>query len=378
MSRFHAGRIAIVYPNDGTDIRIGKTCRSLSAAGFDVHFVGWDRRPGPPRAIELGGAERHVMTLGTAEARGDASGTLRFAGHVQRTLRRLRPEFASAVNEEYALLVLPLRRIAYRHLVCDIFDSLADRRSAAAVLSRWAARLICAAGRSGADRLIVTDEARLARLGRHRVKATVVANYPEDPGDELALVRPAGPTKVYVSGTLSAARGLREILEALESIDDARIVAAGWPYDDYARRIFLTHDKVRYCGAISAASSLARAAECDAVFAFYAPDSLNNRMASPNKVYDAMGVGRPVIINREVALSRWVEQHELGFVCPYHDRAALGRVLAALGERRGRIASFAERARRLFKQGYSWARMEARLLELYGGLTQDRSIGTRS
>jgi hypothetical protein len=54
-------RIALIHGNDGSDVRVGKTCRSLARLGFDVHFIGWDRRPGADKEIDLGGATAHVI-----------------------------------------------------------------------------------------------------------------------------------------------------------------------------------------------------------------------------------------------------------------------------------------------------------------------------
>jgi hypothetical protein len=49
-------RIALIHGNDGSDVRVGKTCRSLARLGFDVHFIGWDRRPGRTRrSTSVGG-----------------------------------------------------------------------------------------------------------------------------------------------------------------------------------------------------------------------------------------------------------------------------------------------------------------------------------
>jgi len=46
-------RIALIHGNDGSDVRVGKTCRSLARLGFDTHFIGWDRRPEADKEIDL-------------------------------------------------------------------------------------------------------------------------------------------------------------------------------------------------------------------------------------------------------------------------------------------------------------------------------------
>ena len=363
-------RIAIIHGNDGSDVRIGKTCRSLSSMGFDVHFIGWDRRPGQPKAIDLGRAAHDVMTHPTPLGRATIAGQLRFARHVARALRRLRPDVACCVNEDCALMVLPLRGLFYRRLVCDVFDALADRHSDKPWPLRSALRAVSEIVRTGADRLIATDAARFERFGRFRRKTVVVENVPEDPGPALAEALPTGPAKVYVAGTLTAGRGLSQVLQAADRAGDVEVVSAGWPYDAFASDTFLAHPRVTFHGIVTAAQSLALAAGCDAVLCYYAPTSTNNLYASPNKVHDAMSVGRPVIINTEVRVSRWVTRNRLGWACPYDDAGALAAVLAALADRRARLPAFAARARRLFLAGRTWTRMEAVLRALYEGLSR--------
>ena len=115
---------------------------------------------------------------------------------------------------------------------------------------------------------------------------------------------------------------------------DVEIVSAGWLLDSYANEVFVAHPAVRFHGIVSSRRSLELAAMCDAVFAFYAPTSEGNLNASPNKVYDAMSVGRPVIINSEVRMAQWIVDKRLGFAAPYGDVEALAEVIRELPELR--------------------------------------------
>jgi glycosyltransferase involved in cell wall biosynthesis len=90
--------------------------------------------------------------------------------------------------------------------------------------------------------------------------------------------------------------------------------------------------------------------------------------ASPNKIYDAMAVGRPVLINREVRLAEWVEAAGVGFACDYQDIDGLRAIVSRLETERGALMAFAARARRLFVDRYQWAQMESRLAALYEDL----------
>jgi glycosyltransferase involved in cell wall biosynthesis len=219
--------------------------------------------------------------------------------------------------------------------------------------------------RRRADYLIATDEVRFERMGKHRDKTFIIENFPEDPGAELSRNYPTGPIKIYVGGTLNLRRGLEQIIGAVERTPDFEIISAGWLFDDYASNVFARHPRVTFNYNVSARASLELAASCDAVFMFYEPTSRNNILASPNKIHDALCVGRPVIVNSEILPSSSVSTLETGWVCGYDDPEGLAKIMTALREARGSIAERATRLRRVFETGHSWSVMERRLATLY-------------
>jgi glycosyltransferase involved in cell wall biosynthesis len=363
-------RVAMIHGNDGSDVRVGKTCRSLARLGFDAYFVGWDRRPDAPKTIDLGGCQPHVIKAATVNGKGTAGAHAKFIRHAVTTLAKVRPDVVCAVNEELACAVLPFKGILYRKLVCDIFDSLSARAGRQPAPLRAILNLGGGLGLRGADRLIATDEERRRMLGKFAGKTVVIENVPEDPGEQLSLGLPEGPTRIWVGGSLDEGRGLRQLMEAIEPLPDVEVVSAGWPYDPYSASVFVKHPRVRFNGIVTAGGALQLAASCDAVFSYYAPRNSYMINASPNKVYDALAVGRPVLINSEVKLAGWVESERVGYVRPYEDVDGLRETIASLSQQRGHLSGFARRVRSLFLGRYQWAQMEPRLAALYEELAR--------
>lgn len=256
---------------------------------------------------------------------------LGFMWWLVRQLLRLRPATVVAVNEELGLPLALLRLFIGYRLVIDIHDPLADR-----VVVRgagWLLRLIQALARSGATRLWVTDEARYGRLSpRHRRKAVILPNYPNRPTFALqaATANPAvGKVAVAVLGSLHANRGLDVLRQAMERCGDCRVEAAGWIRDQVAER-FCGMSAVKFHGVIDQQESLRLISSCDLVFCFYNPEIPNNRNASPNKVYEAICLGKKCVINAEAHVSEWVHAHRFGYVCRYADVEALADILRAV------------------------------------------------
>lgn len=366
-------RIAVVYGNEGADVRVAKTCGTLVKAGHEVHFIGWNRRPDVPldESSLLPGVTRHIVEHAVPQRSSTPSGQWAFTRHAIRTLRQLRPDVVHAINEDNVVRIGWLKGWAFRQLICDVFDSHLDKHTDRNFLIRGIAAGVVHAVRWWSDRLIATDDVRYETFGWARPKTTVIGNYPPDPGEEWSRRYPSGAPKIFASGTLSRVRGTGQLLAAAEQVPGLEIVAAGWAADEFTEQVFLKHPAVQFVGQVSPQRSLELAAECDAIVAMYEPYCRNHILASPNKIYDALSVGRPVIINSEAVVSRWVQAHETGFACPYADTSALAGFFSTLQERRKSLPSFARRCRELFLAGYSWGAMESRLLELYSGLTAE-------
>ncbi|NJN15526.1 MAG: glycosyltransferase family 4 protein [Oscillochloris sp.] len=367
-------KVAFLARNDGTDYRQGKICNSLHALGHEVIYIGWDREPDSAKKPILHPdircfIFRHQAGFGEIAL----NGWPQFARFVAGVLRRERPTIVHVRDEPLAALALPLRGIAYRYLVLDIFDSLAAKRysgphlNAAAFGLRKLAHL-------GADRIIETSDQLRRMLGPFAAKAIVVMNSPSDPGDALAHHLPDGDTiRICTGGSLSRRRdGLEVLLKAVDLLPpgSVEIQASGWLHDEYAREVFVNHPAVHYRWLDTPEEFRTLAASCDAI-TYLRGDAGTTEYRSwvlPNRFFDALSVGRPLIISREMKIATWVEQQQLGLIYTPGDHQGLAAIMQSLRERRLGLADYAARARELFTSQYTWAVMEHRLQHLYAGL----------
>lgn len=359
-------KIAIIFGNDGSDVRLQKTCQSLVALGHDVHFIGWCRRPDLLSDSNLDGVTQHVLTHRVPHRRSTLFGQVRFTIHAILTVMKLSPECVTAVNEDNVLRILGLKGFVYSCLVCEIYDSHKDKISKGRFFKNIFIGALCDLARWASNYIIVTDERRKAELGRFESKAKIIGNYPNDPGTFFRTIQPRGEVTVFVSGTISRSRGIDSLLKALVYAPDVVVVGAGWLCDEFSESKFRTHLQVRFVGSLSPQASLEMAAESDVILAMYEPNCKNNIMASPNKIYDAMSVGRPCIINSEALVSKWISAKNLGYVVDYDDEKELGHVLGNLAQSRTAMLQDAERKRQLFDEGYSWESVFPTLAEIYG------------
>lgn len=180
-----------------------------------------------------------------------------------------------------------------------------------------------------------------------------------------AAGRPA--LRLAYVGTLQPGRGLQKLLAVLARHPEWHLDLAGFgPEEPVLRRLAAGLPNVRFHGRVSHAGCRELDARADVIPALYDPAIPNHRYASPSKVFEAMALGKPVIVARGTGIDRRVRRHRLGWVVPYGSVEALEAALTeAAGWTPARRRAFSRRARRLYRRRWGWPRMERRLLRLY-------------
>lgn len=73
-------------------------------------------------------------------------------------------------------------------------------------------------------------------------------------------------------------------------------------------------ENVKYFGRMGMADGLAMTSCADATYAMYCKDNPNNIYAAPNKLYEAMFLGKPIISTKGTIVERKVRKYNIGYV----------------------------------------------------------------
>jgi len=376
-------KILYISRNDGTDYRGAKMCNSLVKLGHQVVNVGWDRTPDKRKELVLvPEVKLRILQRPGVFEQNSLEGWGDYLPHLMRSLYEEKPDAVQAVNEEMAALVLPFKRILYRWLIVDVYDSV----TANYYRTRWldlAARVCRWLANSGADCIVETAPELQAKLGRFVRKSIIIENAPFDPGNEIAAQVPtAGPVRLALGGGLTKRRmGLDILVAALDLLPQGSVIveASGWLGDDYAKNVFAKHPAVRYRWLEKAPDFLKLAGSCDALLYLRSDSCESDYIACvrPNRLFEALAVGRPIIVNPGLAIGRWIEEDNLGIVLPRFDPTSLASAIASLKERRAALPEQARHMRQVFLSDHVWPVMEKKLGELYQKLGE-RSISSRA
>jgi hypothetical protein len=336
-------RLLYISINDGSDTRINKEIRTL-ARDFDVDYVGIGQTD------ERSFAKEHCRSF--AIVRGRHKNPLVFLRYGFLVLKRYyfgkRIHSIHIINENLLLVFLPFLFWQRRKIVLDVFDSIFLRFGKKLHWLRdFCYRL--------PKRMIVTDDNRKSLVPiRFHDKTTVVENFPYRFSQNIDKTSQPDELTIFYNGSMSRSRGT-DLLEHLLEDLRIRVKMAGWVYDEPTQQL-TRHPRVEFLGVVTQQQSMRLAAQCDYILSLYEPINENNINASPNKIYDAIQVGTPVIINREVKIAAFVAQNQVGYVLDSFYEKDYARICSELLAQKNTYR-FSEKLRNQF----TWEAVESKL-----------------
>jgi glycosyltransferase involved in cell wall biosynthesis len=184
---------------------------------------------------------------------------------------------------------------------------------------------------------------------------------------------------VLHQGAPAPARGCEQLIAAIQLLPNAHLVFLGDPEAGYAlvlRELMRKHevqDRVTLLPSVPLGQLLAHTAEADVGVTLLQDTCENHRLALPNKLFEYIAAGVPVVASALPETRRIVEGYEIGWCVAPEDHCALaGGLRSAIAQREDPIlrARLKTAAREL-----CWAREQGRLLDLYTGLEERSGAG---
>jgi len=346
-----------------------KIARTLRQNGYAAGIVTWDRNGGRSKIEEVEGCPVHNFRL-KAGALGKWTllpGYLAWWCHVFFFLLRDNSDLYHVENLPNLIPVILANIIKRRKVIYDISDFLADSFGWSSLVRILLYRLERHCLRF-ADGVITVDEHRMCQIAGANIKRlAVIMNCPSDQESKSGAGGSEDGFTIYFGGWISEMRGLIQICKAIHQLEGVKLIIAGYgPDEKRFRRIFQAQENVEFRGLLSKAESLELTSQASEVFAFYDPRIPINRLASPNKLFDAMMCGKPILANEEaLPVAEIIRREKCGLLVPYDDIEGLRNAIVQLKKNSHMRIEMGQNGRKAFEREYNWAQMEARLLKLY-------------
>jgi glycosyltransferase involved in cell wall biosynthesis len=256
------------------------------------------------------------------------------------------------------------------------FDSMAPpwKWALGAIERRWARRR---------DAVITVNDAYAAVLAEQFdiPLPPVVRNTPRRyvppavPHDLLRSRTGLPPTTAVVlyQGGLMTDRGIEEGMEAILAVPDAVLVLMGYgTHEEMIRALAETEryrERVRIVEPVPPSVLLDWTASADVMLMAIQPTTLNHRLTTPNKMWEAIAVGTPVVASDLPGMAPVVREIDAGVLVdptsPDDIARGIRELLVAAPEERARRR---ERIRAAAAGRYDWESQVGVLLQLYADL----------
>ncbi|HEU4919130.1 MAG TPA: glycosyltransferase, partial [Candidatus Limnocylindrales bacterium] len=180
---------------------------------------------------------------------------------------------------------------------------------------------------------------------------------------------------VLYQGGFSRDRGIEQLVAALPDLGEGvALVLLG--YGALQAELAATADRPKLAGrlfvlpAVPPAELLGWVGSADVVAMPIQPSTLNHRLTTPNKLFEAMASGVPVVASDLPGMAGIVRETGCGILCDPTSAASIaGAIRSILDAPDAERAAYGERALAAVRDRYNWDAQMAILLAEYGRLT---------
>jgi glycosyltransferase involved in cell wall biosynthesis len=277
-----------------------------------------------------------------------------------------RPSVVHAVDLDTLLPCTLYKLILRKRLVYDVHDRFGGYVPLKYTILYKAISLVEELLSKQANVLVTVSE-KVQDTFRLRPKhCAIIMNFSEDYNLNRSKSEDGILTLVY-TGLICKDQGLDIVTPALEGLDNVRLVLAGRVADKELLDKMTKLPNVNYVGLLERADSLKLEASSDAMVVLYDLQYRKNQLSSPNKIFEAMMCGIPLITNMEGDL---VEEIDCGITVEYNIDQVKNAIIKLRDdlELRTRLGN---NGRKAFVEKYNWDNMEKKLYEIYSNLLKE-------
>ena len=241
-------------------------------------------------------------------------------------LIRCQPKFVYCVDFDSIIPCVAYRIIFHQtHLVYDVADFIYTFDNNFPSWMRKLFRRVDYIAMSFTHAIILADENRVPFIpDRYHKKVKIIENMPAK-ADVIncdfgvtAVFQDDLPIVLYY-GSLVEERGLRDLQVLIDS-NEVNVLVAGWGRDaDTFSKRNNEKENFRFLGSVSTTEILSHLNYVDLSMISYDPSFEHNRLASPNKLFEALVFGVPVLVAKGTSIDRYVEQQKVGYTYDYGD-----------------------------------------------------------
>ena len=283
---------------------------------------------------------------------------------------RKKIEIIHACDFDTAFSAFIFSIIFKKKLVYDIFDYYVDAFNVPNYLKKLIAFLDRKIIKFANITIICTEKRKEQIKEANPKKLIIIHNTPPKIEDISRKKLENKKIKIVYVGILPEngrmIKELVEIVEENETLYELHIAGFG-PLENYLKEKSKINENIKFYGKISYMKTLELENSCDIMTAIYDPSVPNHFYAAPNKFYESLMLGKPLIMIKNTGMSEIVFQYKIGEIIDYN-KLSLEKGLKNLVNRKNEWQEIKKIENELYEKKYSWEIMSKRLENLYKGL----------
>lgn len=354
-----------------SDSRATKQITSFLRNGYQIFIVGWDREGNSEeKCLQVFSEYKNQIKFFMYNHQvkdhvgfKNIDKLYKWLKHVDNVLRQHKKEIdiVHACNLDTILFCYRKCHDYGIKIVYDIFDYYIDGHASIPsiirpIIERMEINII-----NAADVTILCTEERREQITKAKPKKVIVIhNTPE-----VELLHNEIKYDYFYCGTFCIQRLIEETFNGYKNNTDLKIGFAGYGlYKDQATELGSKYSNFSYLGQVVYKDCLVNESKSICLSAIYEPTIRNHRLCAPNKFYESLALGKPIIVCKGTGIDKIVERNNIGIVINY-DVNEFYNAVRTLKAKPELCAEMGKRARQLYDEQYNWKLMEKILIEAY-------------
>lgn len=375
-------RIAFLYGgNIELDSRPQKEIVSLLKAGNKITFLGWNKNKNGPNSQRKCTFFKTTFLVTEICIKSTLGGG--FKNNIVSLIKFNLKEFIwlvknrntydviHACNLNTGFVAEKIARIFKKSLVYDIYDYFVDSHNFTGKVKEYKKSIEKAEQKliNNANATIICSEKRKQQIsGCVPKQLAVIYNSPLNQHiftNSDYKINANTKIKIAYVGCLVKERPIRQLVDLIAEHKDWEFYCGGYgPEEHYVQMMSIKYKNIKYFGKMSYDDAIFLESQCDILPALYDPNIPNHRYAAPNKFFEALMLGKPLIMIKNTGMDELVEKYDIGVVCNYNEQD-LEKSILELISRKNEWEDISNKMKKLFFEKYSWEIMQDRLIELY-------------
>lgn len=357
------------------DSRVEKEVEALVNHGYDVSVLAWDRDEDYPIRKETLNESLNMVKayrVGIKSQYGSGMKNLknlaRFQFAIRSFLKKNTFDIIHACDFDTAFTAFHSINHKRSKFVYDIFDYYADAFSIPSFLRGTVINCDRKLINKSDLTIICTEQRREQIKGATPKKLIVIHNSPPAVELDTCAERCDATIRIAYFGILAEGRLIRELVDAVSNDEKFELHIGGFgPLESYVKGVSEKNKNVVFYGKVPYKKVLELEQRCDILTAIYDPEVKNHYYAAPNKFYEALMLGKPVIMVKNTGMSEVVDDNKIGVTIEYSRNGlfkGLEEMISMLEDKQG----IASHMKKLYHDKYSWEEMSSRLIAAYNAL----------